>query len=104
MPKRSRSLIILLVVSIMVLSVASVAFGSDGIRVQEDIQLNEVRNLDEQEENQYNCQKQLRQQEGDGVCSEDCEPLQKREQNHELKEEERKLKQGGRNQEDGNNG
>lgn len=100
--KRKRSLIILLVVSIMVLSFASVGLAYGSTAVQTNTQLNEARELFVQEKVQQNQQQQLRLQQCDGDCSEDCEPEQKRLQKNLHRQENKQILQGGRNQGNGN--
>ena len=100
--KRKWSLMILLAVSIMVLSFASVGLAYDGTAVQTNTQLNEAREFFVQERLQQNLQHQLRLQQCAGDCSDECDPLQKRLQQKVHRQENRQVLQGGRNKGNGN--
>ena len=99
-------LIAALVLSLVVLSFASMGFASDAAGEGQLIEKNERANVSEQLQES----KQLRLEEGEGPCSEDCEPQQKRlQENKELQEKKelmeqkqnrlnKEMNQGGRNQ------
>jgi len=97
MLKRKGTFTILMIVSLLVLSFGSAALANNGTEVQ----VNESRELNEQENLQENKQEQIKTKQGDGECDEDCDPEQKRLQLKEDKQELMQERQGGRNQENG---
>lgn len=86
--------ILLVAVSVILLSFASVAFTSDGLEVQENVAAEE----NVQENAQVKEQIQTRTQECEEPCESECDPQQKRIQENRNMQEEKQNLQGGKNQ------